>query len=175
MSKDYTGRKYNIVPYDPDWINQFDSKRKILSEIFEDRVVSFEHVGSTAVPGLAGKPVIDILVLVDDITTTFALNQKMESAGFKNLGEYVMPGSRLFVEESGDTRLVNIHVFPKNHPHVKEMLDLRNYLRSHTDTVKEYSKLKSDLYAKYPNDYGEYRKQKDEWMNNLKEQLTRTI
>ena len=55
------------------------------------------------------------------------------------------------------------------------VVHLRNYLRSHTDTVKEYSKLKSDLYAKYPNDYGEYRKQKDEWMNNLKEQLTRTI
>ena len=171
MSRDYSGRKYSIVPYDPKWANQFEEKRKILGEIFGDAAVAIEHIGSTAVSGLAGKPIIDILVLVDDIGIAAAVSQKMESAGYKNLGEYVMPGTCLFVEESGNVRLVNVHLFQKNHPHVKEMLDLRNYLRTHSQLVQEYSQLKSDLYAKYPNDYGEYRKYKDQWVNNVKEQI----
>src|SRR3989338_9475187 len=51
------------------------------------------------------------------------------------------------------------------------MLQLRDYFRTHPEVVSEYSKLKTDLAAKYPNDYGEYRKYKDEWMNKLKQKI----
>lgn len=171
MPIDYKGRKYNVVPYDPKWKDRFVEEAKLLNSIFGASAIAIEHIGSTAVSGLVGKPTIDILILVENIAIVDVLNQKMESAGFKALGEYVMPGARLFVKEVNGNRLCNVHVFPKKHLYTKEMLQLRDYLRNHLELIKEYSKLKFDLQAKYPNDYGLYRKHKDKWMEKLKEKM----
>jgi GrpB-like predicted nucleotidyltransferase (UPF0157 family) len=163
----YKDRKYEIIPYDPIWVDKFGKEAEILSSIFANKAFSIEHIGSTSVSGLAGKPTIDILITVEDISAVDQLNEQMKIAGYQALGEYVTEGARLFVRESGNVRNCNIHVFQKDHPHVKEMLQLRDYLRTHQDTVQEYSELKFDLAKKYSNDYGQYRKFKDEWMNNM--------
>jgi len=123
------------------------------------------------VPGLSGKAVIDILILVDDVAIADRFSEKMEFVGYRALGEYVMPDARLFVRDADGIRLSNVHVFPKDHPHVNAMLGLRAYLRSHPERVKEYSKLKFDLFKKHPNDYGQYRKHKDAWMKKLQAKI----
>jgi len=82
-----------------------------------------------------------------------------------------MPEARLFAKEENDMRLVNVHVFQKDHPHAQEMLQLRDYLRAHPKDVKEYSDLKFNLAKKYPADYAQYRKYKDEYMKGLKEKM----
>jgi GrpB-like predicted nucleotidyltransferase (UPF0157 family) len=168
----YKDRKYEIIPYDPNWPHQFSEHAKILKSIFADEAISIEHIGSTAVPRLAGKPTIDVLILVEDVSIADRVEKQMKIAGYNALGEFVTEGARLFVKESNNIRYCNIHVFQKDHPHVKEMLQLRDYLRAHSEVVSEYSKLKADLATKYPNDYGEYRKYKDEWMNALKLQIS---
>jgi GrpB-like predicted nucleotidyltransferase (UPF0157 family) len=167
----YKNRKYEIISYDPTWVNKFEAEAKILNSIFAKNALSVEHIGSTSVSGLAGKPTIDILITVEDISIADQLNEQMKIAGYQALGEYVTEGARLFVRESENVRNCNIHVFQKDHPHVKEMLQLRDYLRTHQDTVQEYSELKFDLAKKYSNDYGQYRKFKDEWMNKLKDKV----
>ena len=168
MSGKYKNRKYDVEPYNPKWKVRFKEEARVLSSIFGASAIKIEHIGSTAVPGLAGKPTIDILVVVDNIKVVDSFIEQMRVAGYKSLGEYVMPGARLFVREVDNNRLVNIHVFPKDHSHIKEMLNLRDYLCSHPELVKEYSQLKYDLFKKYPGDYGEYRKYKDQWMERLK-------
>lgn len=165
---EHKNRKYTIEQYNLGWKKQFETEAGILRPIFSDKAISIEHIGSTAVPGLAGKPTIDILITVEKIEIADELVEKIESVGYKTLGDYINKGSRLFVKEENNTRLVNLHVFEKFHSHVKDMINLRNYFRSHPEVVKEYSKLKFDLAKKYPNDYGLYRKYKDEWMEKLK-------
>ncbi len=172
MARDDKNRKYKVVRYDPKWKDQFAQEAKILSSIFGKSALAIEHIGGTAVPKLSGKPTIDVLILVKDIAIADTVNQKMVLAGFKSLGEYVMPGTRLFAKEENNTRLCNVHVFPDNHPHAKEMLHLRDYFRCHAELVEEYSKLKFDLMRKYRNDYGLYRKYKDEWMGKLIEGIS---
>lgn len=168
---EYKNRKYNIEQYNPKWKERFETEAEILHSIFSDKAISFEHVGSTAVPGLAGKPTIDILITVEKIEIADELSGKIESIGYKSLGDYINKGSRLFVKEEDNERLVNLHVFEAEHLHVKDMINLRNYFRSHPEVVEEYSQLKFDLVKKYPNDYGLYRKYKDEWMENLKKNI----
>src|SRR3989344_261239 len=168
---EYKNRKYTIEPYNPEWKKRFETEAEFLRQIFSDKVISIEHVGSTAVPGLAGKPTIDILVTVKKIEIADELSEKIENIGYKSLGDYINKGSHLFVKELDNTRLVNLHLFEVEHPHIKDMLDLRNYFRSHPEIVKEYSDLKFDLVKKYPDDYGLYRKYKDEWMENLKKNI----
>lgn len=168
---EYKNRKYTVEPYDPDWQKRFEVEVRVLRPIFADKAVSIEHIGSTSVPGLAGKPTIDILITVEKIETSDGLSEKIEIVGYKSLGDYINKGSRLFVKEADHVRLVNLHIFEVHHPHVKDMINLRNYFRFHPEVVEEYSKLKFDLAEKYPGDYGLYRKYKDEWMDKLKQKI----
>lgn len=161
----YKDRKYEVVPYNSQWPFQFQEYAKKISTIFRESQI--EHIGSTAVPGMAGKPCIDVLVLINDLETVEAHVNDMEQAGFEYAGEFVMPDSRLFRVMKDNILLANIHFFLAQHAHVKEMLALRDYLRSHSQEVEAYSVAKENLYRKYSNDYASYRKYKDEYMNEL--------
>ena len=95
----------------------------------------------------------------------------MERAGFKYADQFVTENSRLFRAVEDNEVCANIHFFPVRHPHNDEMLGLRNYLRTHPEEVSAYSKMKSKLYLKYPNDYASYRKYKDEYVDNLNKRV----
>ncbi len=163
----YRDRKYTIEKYNPDWKNQFKKEAEALQGIFDKVALSIEHIGSTAVPNLSGKPTIDVLVVVNQLTDIDKIAPLMMKSGYEDKGECVTKNSRLFVQEENNERLVNVHIFPKDHLHVTEMLKVRDYLRTHPEKVGEYNNLKLDLYKKYPDDYGMYRKYKDEWMKDL--------
>ena len=167
MKKEYKDRLYTIEAYNPTWKRQFDQEARQIQMIFGKLAVRIEHIGSTAIVGLCGKPTTDILVLMQDMLNVDAVSTEMIRHGYKDMGAYVTQDSRLFVKESNGSRLVNVHVFQVDHVHVKEMLWVRDYLRDNPEKVAEYNAVKKSLYAKYPHDYGMYRKYKDEWMSNL--------
>lgn len=165
--RNYSDRKYSIIAYDPIWQQKFEEIAGELKDIFGGAAITIEHVGSTAVPGMAGKPTIDILIFLQDIATADAASNKMQKAGYDALGEYVKAGARLFVREINNVRICNVHVFEHHDSKGQEMITIRDYFRSHPDKVKEYSGLKLQLFAKYPDDYGMYRQYKDAWMQDL--------
>ena len=168
---EYKNRKYTVELYNPKWKKCFEKEAQDLRLVFSNKIICIEHIGSTAILGLAGKPTIDILIIMQNIEIADDLSEKIESLGYKNLGDYINKGSRLFAKESNGERAVNLHVFPVNHPHAKKMIDLKNYFLSHPNIVKEYGNLKIKLFKKYPNDYELYRKFKDEWMSDLLEKI----
>ena len=161
----YKDRMYRITFYDPHWHDQFEQYASMLQRIFIDARI--EHIGSTSVPGMCGKFSIDVLVIVNDLKTAEEHRDEMVHAGFDYAGQFVMDDSRLFRMMRDNILLANIHFFPVGHPHIEEMLGLKNYLRSNPDEVTAYSRLKNELYAKYPNDYASYRRYKDVYMNEL--------
>jgi GrpB-like predicted nucleotidyltransferase (UPF0157 family) len=169
----YKDRRYEIVPYNPDWTNKFEEYKSKIKKIFPN--FQIEHIGSTSVLGMAGKPCIDILVIVDDIKTVEGNVREMEQAVFEYAGQFVMENSRLFRVMKDNSLLANIHFFPIGHPHNDEMINLRNYLRAHPQEAENYSKIKENLYSKYENDYASYRKYKDEYMNELKKRVQKKI
>ena len=171
--QDYKKRKYTLEKYNSQWVLQFSIEAAKLRQVFGEKARAIHHIGSTAVPGLSGKPTIDILVLIDDLSEVENFESPMQKLGYTNLGEYVTSDSRLFAKEKNNTRLYNTHVFEEKHPDVQEMLQLRDYLRVHHQEMEAYSKLKEKLYAKYPTDYASYRKTKDEYMDNLKARILR--
>ena len=170
---DYTDRKYEVVAYDPEWPKTFESEAIRLKEVFLDDALDIEHIGSTSVPGLNSKPTIDILIIVNDVSVVDPHISEMESLGYKYLGEYVKPGSRLFIKErpGNADRLFNVHFFPNNHPHIRDMIRLRDYFRTHPEEAKKYANLKRELSEKHPDNYAQYRKLKDEYMEDLKKRV----
>lgn len=166
----YKDRKYDVVPYDQSWPSQFENHASKIRKIFGENI-QIEHIGSTSVPGMDGKPCIDVLVMIKDLKIVEDHVSDMEEVGFEYAGQFVMENSRLFRVMKDNTLLANIHFFPIGHPHNGEMIDLRNYLRAHPEEVKSYSELKNELYVKYSNDYASYRKYKDEYMAELKKRV----
>ena len=162
----YKDRKYDIIPYNSEWPIRFEKYKSKIKEIFGN--VQIEHIGSTSVPGMSGKNCIDVLVIVNDLTNVESHIANMEQDGFEYAGQSVTDQSRLFRIMHQNTLLANIHFFPIGHPHIVEMLELRNYLRLHPEEVQAYSDLKKELYMNYKNDYASYRKYKDEYMSGLK-------
>ncbi len=164
-------RKYTVVSYDTEWPELFESVRKELEPVFGDEAKAIEHVGSTAVPGMSAKPTIDVLVVVKDILEVDKLDEKMKELGYDAYGEYVGKGGRFFAREENGERIVNVHCFPVDHPKVKDLIDMRDYLRTHHEESKDYADFKLDLAQKYPDDYFAYRKEKDEYIQELKKRM----
>ncbi len=166
----YKDRRYDIIPYDISWPEQFENYKTILRSIYGD--VQIEHIGSTSVPGMTGKPCIDVLVILDDLRIVENHIHDMEQAGFEYTSKTVKDNSILFRVAKDNAVLANIHFFPTGHPHNNEMLAVRNYLRSHPEEVAAYSHLKNDLYTTYQNDYASYRIHKDVYMKGLNARAT---
>lgn len=166
-SKKYKGRKYEVFPYDKNWVKLFEDEAKKVKEIFGDCLFGVEHVGSTAIPGMAGKPTIDILVLINDLSCADAAVSEMEKLGYVSKKEYVAAGSHLFAKQKNGHALSNVHVFKPEHPHVKDMLMFRDFLRENPKEANDYGALKLRLFEKYPGDYGMYRKEKNEYLERL--------
>lgn len=171
MSKDYKIRKYTVVPYDPRWKEAFEQEKQELKAIFGNIATAIEHVGSTAVPGMASKPTIDALVLVKDMDSVDSLNEQMQESGYTPFGQYISPDMRFFAKEVNHTRLCNVHVSTEKTQYAQGMIQWRDYFINHPEVAKEYSQLKLDLAAKYPDDFGLYRKYKDEWIEELEKRI----
>ena len=165
-SFNYKDRKYTVVSYDLNWQTNFNEEAKAIRKIFGD-AIPIEHIGSTSVPGMQGKACIDVLVIPKNLEVVKKHVSEMENAGYTYRGAFVRDDALLFAKIENSTLRANIHFFPEGHSHICEMLILRDYLRSHPKEVAEYSALKEKLYLEYPQDYAEYRKGKDIYMEKL--------
>lgn len=166
-------RKYTVLPYDTEWPVLFESVREELKTVFNDEAIKIEHVGSTAVLGMSAKPTIDVLVVVKDILEVDKLNEKMKELGYDAYGEYVGKGGRFFAREEDGERMVNVHCFPEDHPKVADLIGMRDYLRANPEESEAYAKFKLSLSLKFPDDYFAYRKEKDEYIQELKKRMKR--
>lgn len=159
---------YKIIPYDPNWPVLFSQESKKISDVIGANILETHHIGSTSVPGMSGKSTIDILFVVRDISRISENIVAMEKTGYSSLGSRNDKNSHLFEKEENGNRIYIVHFYPKNHPEIKQMISIRDYLRNHEDEAKKYSEIKLSLFQKFPNDYTQYRKLKDEHMEDLK-------
>jgi len=127
-----------IEKYNPNWpeLYRFESER--IQEVLGANLLEIHHIGSTAIPGLAAKPIIDIIALVKDFERAIPL---LEEIGFESRGEMYLPFRRYF----RNGKLVNLHVYEHSSPEVALNLYFRNYLRTHQQEKDEYQKLKHSL------------------------------
>jgi GrpB-like predicted nucleotidyltransferase (UPF0157 family) len=132
--------------YDPLWPQKFERERTRIQAILGDRALLIEHVGSTSVPGLAAKPIIDILLVVADSSDEPAYIPDMEAAGYAlRIREPDWYQHRLFKGPDTD---VNLHVFSAGCPEIERMLLFRDHLRANESDRQLYERTKHELAAK---------------------------
>ncbi len=165
-------RLYSVEDYNSDWVVQFDIIRKNIEFIFKDQILKVEHVGSTSIPGIKGKPLIDVLVLVDKMEPFLIEKEKMAELGYQRFDNYLESNSILFFkEEAGHKKTENVHFCLQNSPKAIQLLQTRDYLRAHPDRAEAYGNLKKQLYEQYSDNYPAYRAGKQAFLDET-ERLT---
>jgi GrpB-like predicted nucleotidyltransferase (UPF0157 family) len=132
-----------IADYDPRWPDQFNRESDRIRTVLGPRALRIEHVGSTSVPGLAAKPVIDILLVVADSADEGSYASSLESAGYRVvIREPDWHQHRMLKGPDTD---VNLHVFSADCPEIDRMLSFRDWLRGHDADRILYEQTKRDL------------------------------
>jgi GrpB-like predicted nucleotidyltransferase (UPF0157 family) len=140
-----------IVDYDPSWPLRFQLERERVRGALGAHALRIEHVGSTAVPGLAAKPIVDLLVTVDDPDDERVTAPALRSAGYEL--KVREPGHRMF--RAAD-RGVHVHLWRQSDPLVVRQLKFRDRLRSSPADRHAYEQLKRDLAAREWSDMNDY-------------------
>jgi GrpB-like predicted nucleotidyltransferase (UPF0157 family) len=139
-------REIKIVVYDPDWPEKFETHARIIAAALGGSALRIEHVGSTSVPGLAAKPIIDILVVVADSADESAYLPRLEAAGYAlRVREPDWNEHRMFRTPEKD---VHVHIYSTGCPEIERNLTFRERLRRNADDRSRYEQTKRELAAK---------------------------
>ncbi|MCA9829109.1 MAG: GrpB family protein [Dehalococcoidia bacterium] len=158
-----------LVPYNFTWPGSFAGLRDEIAGACGDLLAGIEHVGSTAVPGLAAKPVIDLMPILRRFEDGPACAEALGPLGYDYLGEYGIPGRQFFTKNEArtGTRIANVHMYERGHDEAIAHLAFRDYLRAHDDWRDRYESLKRELAARFPGDVEAYAEAKTEFVKEV--------
>jgi GrpB-like predicted nucleotidyltransferase (UPF0157 family) len=142
--------RIELVDHDPSWAELFEQERGRLAGIFDGSAVGIEHIGSTAVPDLCAKPIVDVLVGLRELELTDEQVEAMNELGYEYLGEYGLAG-RLFFRKHPRTH--HVHVVEHGGEHWERQLTFRDALRTDEEERRRYDEFKRKLAAEgHPRD-----------------------
>jgi GrpB-like predicted nucleotidyltransferase (UPF0157 family) len=156
-----------LVRYNPKWVEIYETEASALKKILRSHITGIEHVGSTSIPGMIAKPIIDIAVAVKDIGAVHEIIEIMESHKYIYRGEIGIPDRHLFVKGSETIRTHHIHLMPITHYQWETHRLFRDYLINHPESAKEYEKLKLGLQRQYSTNREKYLEGKAEFIQTI--------
>jgi GrpB-like predicted nucleotidyltransferase (UPF0157 family) len=156
-----------ITPYQPDWPAAFEAERKLLAPVIGAYLVGgIHHVGSTAVPGLAAKPIIDILAGISDLGSARPCIELVAPLGYA-YAPYLPDEMLWFCKPNPRRRTHHLHLIPVGSARYRDELKFRDYLRAHPDSRDEYARLKQGLAARFSRDREGYTEAKTDFVRDI--------
>ncbi len=159
-------RLIEVVAPNPTWPRQYRAEAELLQLVFGAQLAEIHHIGSTSIPGIYAKPIIDIMPLVYDIEAVDSYNPLLESLGYEAKGEFGIPGRRYF-SRGGNRRTHQVHVFQVGSEGAERHLAFRDYLTAHPDKALIYSDHKRIVARQNPYDIYGYMDGKDALVKEL--------
>lgn len=157
-----------VEPHDPLWGGMFSAESKRVSEALGPNAIAVHHIGSTAIPTIYAKPIIDLLVEVAEIHEVAAHNPAMESLSYEAMGEFGIPGRRYFrKDDQAGVRTHHVHVFAAGSSEVQRHLAFRDFLLAHPELAQQYSELKRSLATAFPDSMEKYMDGKDAFIKEV--------
>jgi GrpB-like predicted nucleotidyltransferase (UPF0157 family) len=162
-----------VVPYDPGWGRTFEALRRVLLRALGEIAADVEHVGSTAVPDLAAKPVIDLDVVVPSRDALATALSGLAALGYRHEGDLGVPGREAFARDASDVPrdgsgrswpAHHLYVCASDSPELRRHLRFRDWLRRHSAAAEEYGRLKRRLAAVHRFDRDAYARAKSEFI-----------
>ncbi len=160
-------RNIVVVPYDPSWPEKFQLEAAKIAAILGQELLSIHHIGSTAIPGISAKPIIDMMPVVRSIEKVEEFNPTLMQLGYEPKGENGIPGRRFFVKGGDEHRTHHVHTYESGNPEVARHLDFRDYLMAHPQEAQRYASLKLELAKEFPHDIFGYMAGKDAFIKEI--------
>ena len=157
-----------VVDHDPSWSALFASECETLQRALGDLVADVQHVGSTAVPDLPAKPILDIAVAIRTLDLMPGIIERLTEIGYIYRGDGADDGGHLFVREpEPDIRTVHVHVVETSDTQWNEYLLFRDLCRENQSVRKRYAEVKQALAKQFPNDRKSYTASKDKFIQGV--------
>ena len=153
-----------LVDPQPDWPEKARAESERLGRAIGDTLVVVHHIGSTSIPGIKAKPVIDLLPIVTNLTALDGREAHVVALGYDWLGEFGLPGRRFLRMNRDGKRIFNVHCYERSNPEITRHLAFRDYLRAHPEVAKAYEAEKIRAAAICPDDVLAYNDQKNAWI-----------
>lgn len=146
-----------IVNHDARWAARFEDEARRISGVLGSAVTRIHHIGSTAIPGIPAKPIIDILLEVSSLPAIDSRTSALEALSYEAKGEFGIPGRRYFRrDDASGVRTHHLHAFRCGAPEVDRHLAFRDYLRAFPDVAADYGALKRSLVEAHPDSSERY-------------------
>ena len=149
-------RTIKVVPYNPNWRNEFELIKHELTPVLSDIIIAIEHVGSTSVPGLYAKPIIDIDIVIE--TELFdKVREQLGKIGYSHIGNLGIDSREAFKYENKPHLMEHhLYVCDKKSDELKRHISLRDFLRNNKEYCIKYSDIKIEMASKHPHDVDSY-------------------
>ncbi len=165
--------KVEVVPPCSDWRAQFEAEADRIHAALADCCIMVHHIGSTSIPNIYAKPIIDIVLEVADVADLDCRAPALAGIGYEAKGELGIPGRRYFRKNSAaGVRTHQIHAFQNGSDGAKRHLAFRDYMIAHPSIAQSYSDLKRSLATQFPHDIEAYMDAKDPF---IKEHETKAL
>ncbi|UCG03342.1 MAG: GrpB family protein [Candidatus Heimdallarchaeota archaeon] len=166
------GLKRGIVklsPYSPKWVQVYSKEKLQLEIAIGEQILNIQHIGSTAIPGMMAKPIIDIAVAVHDFKKAFKCVKPLKNLGYEYKGEFGIPNRHYFVK--GSPRVFHLHMLEISSQEWKNHLFFRDFLLQHPDKAKKYAELKKLLAQRFSADRDAYTEGKASFIIEILQQI----
>ena len=157
-----------LVPHSPRWAEMAREESARLHEALGDVLVTVHHIGSTSIPGIKAKPIVDLIPVATSLPALDARTANVEALGYEWLGEFGLPGRRYCRKTDPVTgkRAFQLHCYAKGWPEIDRHLAFADYLRAHPDIAKEYEAEKIRAAALHPDNTLDYNAAKNDWIKH---------
>lgn len=159
--------KVKLVPHDPNWNKLFHDEKINLINAFPDLILEVSHGGSTTIPTISAKPIIDMFIRINHLPDAERIKERMTTLGYSYRGEDGVPGRILYAKGPEDNRTHYAHFVQGDNDEWKNHLLIKEYFLKHPKTAAEYEELKLSLAGKFPNNRNAYSKGKDAFIKDI--------
>ncbi|MGG0658502.1 GrpB family protein [Rummeliibacillus pycnus] len=160
-------REVKVVPYDEKWPKMFNLEAEGLRRLLTNEIIGVNHIGSTSIPDMPAKPIIDVLVEVKNIQRIDQFTERLAVNGYKAFGEYGIPGRRFFIKGTLSNRTHHIHMFQTGDKEISRHLAFRDFLIANHHEALQYGALKKKLAKENPVNIEKYIQGKHDFIQKI--------
>lgn len=156
-----------LSPYSKEWVNKFEYEKDQIMKVVGTEISAVEHIGSTSIIGLKAKPIIDIMVGIDDLNRTEILIEPLCQIDFEYVPKLELTDRRFFRKGLWGNGTCHLHVCEYQGTEWSEKLLFRDYLRSHPQAAEEYARLKKELAERFKFNRPAYTEHKEPFIREI--------
>lgn len=168
----HQNRITKLEPYSTKWPEIFRTEKQALEAIFKTAATSIEHIGSTTIPNICSKPIIDVLITVNNMNDIEEYIPKLEQLGYIDGEDFGIPECRFLCKGTSTHCKIHILIYQKNNPKVEYYRNFKNYMLNHPAEAKHYEQLKLQLAEQFSHNRAAYTQGKQTYIQSI---LKRTI